>query len=190
MTPSFREDLEFSQGIVRDTCEETIMTMLTGCVNIEKSALPDDRNGIDYWATLRGGARVGIDHKARRRGCSRHWNNGPELAPEIWSVMPGGGGDPKPGWTLDESKETDLVLCTFHPSDSDQAFLIPFQHYRIAFRKYLIPWTKRFRVAIQPNGTWDSQCVFVPAWCVLDAIKEVSATDDPDEGLFNFRVTT
>ena len=181
----FRTDLAFSQGIVRETCEATIMEMLTGCVAIEKSNLPDDRNGIDYWATLRGGARIGIDHKTRRKGCSRHWNNGPELAPEIWAVVPGGRSAPKPGWTLDESKETDLVLCTFDPSDSEQAFLLPYQHYRLAFRKYLISWTTRFRVAIQPNDCWNSECVFVPAWCILDAIKEVSATEDPEWNLFN-----
>lgn len=184
----FGERLEFSKGIVSSTAEATILRAVTGCVSVEKSTIADDRNGNDYWATLRGGAVVGIDHKARETipgGIARFWNTGPELSLEVWSVMPDEANEGKAGWTLDESKRTDMTLHTFDPADSDKYFLLPFQHLRMAFRKNYATWTDgRFKQATQNSGRWKSQCLFVPAWCVLDAIREVSSNGGAEPLLF------
>jgi len=171
---NFGEDLHWSQGQVRDTCEATIRDMLTGCVKIEKTDTETDKSGIDYYATLRRGARVGIDHKARRAGCSKFWKDGhDELALETWSVCPSDECPKgKAGWTLDESKQTDYTLHTFDPADSVNCYLIPFQLLRVSFRKHGRTWCEHFRVEKQCSGGWYSECVFVPIWCVFEAITE------------------
>lgn len=171
---NFGDDLAWSQSQSGKTIEGTIRKMLRGCVGVEKTDVETDKSGIDYYATLRRGARVGIDQKARRAGCGRFWTNGPELALEVWSVRPvpelniGG----VVGWTLDESKQTDYTLHTFDQSDTDQCYLLPFQLLRIAFREHKADWEQNFQVAIQHSDGWDSECIFVPAWCVIDAIRE------------------
>jgi len=120
---------------------------------------------------------VDIDEKTREKGCSQYWNGEPELAPEIWSVMPGGKYDisysqSKIGWTLDENKQTDYVYCTFHKSDTDQVFLLPFLLYRMAFNQKVNEWKATYRTAIQDSGYWESKCVFVPASIVIESIKD------------------
>lgn len=174
----FQKQLEFSQGIVQRTAEETIKTMLCGCVSVSKANIILDKSGIDYIATLRGGATVGIDHKARAAGCKKHWRQGPELALEKWSVVPSENCPTgKPGWTLDESKATDYTLHTFAIEDTFVAYLLPFQLLRVAFRRRINQWWKSFRHELQistrqGSGGWRSECIFVPAFEVLEGIKE------------------
>jgi hypothetical protein len=170
----FSERLEFSKGIVQETDLATIRALIPGCTNIVLSTLEQDRNGTDYVATLRGGATVNIDAKRRDRGASRFWNGEPDLALEDWSVVPINGARGKAGWTLDESKETDLVLFMFDPEDTNECFLMAFQLLRVAFRRNHSEWISRYKDAFQRNPSWRSHCIFVPVSTVLDAIREVS----------------
>ena len=148
--------------------------MLAGCIDVRKSDLEDDRDGIDYIATLRRGAEVFIDHKARDRGCSKFWKRGePELALEKWSVMPSQSCiHGRTGWTLDEAKRTHYTLHTFFPEDSPKAYLLPFQLLRVTFRRHIDQWWARFHHAPQPNNGYTSECLFVPASVVLDGIRQ------------------
>jgi hypothetical protein len=183
MTYDFKERLEFSMGSRKETDAETIMVLLDGCLEVNANDAEGDDNGIDFIATLRGGSKVAIDVKTRQPGCSKFWRNGegePELAIEKWSVMPGGTcGIPlhsaKAGWTVDESKETDLILYTFDPKDSSVAYLLPFQSLRLAARKMIPLWFARHKVDIQTSQSggrmWQSQAVFVPASEVIAAIQ-------------------
>jgi hypothetical protein len=76
----------------------------------------------------------------------------------------------KAGWTVDESKVTDMILYTFDASDCATAFLLPFQSLRMAARRMLKEWRNKFKTDIQTSGGWQSQAVFVPADEVLNAI--------------------
>ena len=161
------------------TAETLIQSWLTGCVSVVASNVADDRNGIDYWATLRRGAVVGIDHKLRDPGCSKFWKLGwPELALEIWSVTPENGKPGATGWTLDEAKNTDYILYTFDPGDSDEAYLVPFQLLRLVFRKHFDEWCAAYHPLPQKSyraatgHSWHSEAVFVPAPVVLDAVRD------------------
>lgn len=167
----FAERLTFSQGQVADTSENTIRQMLSGCVSVDKTDVATDKTGIDYIARLRRGGEVFIDHKARERGCSRYWKRGEELALEMWSVKPEKGRHGVAGWTLDEAKRTHYTLHTFDPSDSQQAYLLPFQLLRVTFRRQYGEWTATFPTATQSSGKWRSECVFVPASVVLDHLR-------------------
>lgn len=183
MTYDFNERLNFSVGARNGTDSETIMSLLDGCSSVRKNDVPGNDKGVDYIATLRGGAEVNIDVKTREAGCSKYWNRAtkePELAIEKWSVMPGGEYETphersSAGWTIDESKVTDMILYTFDERDSQIAFLLPFQSLRIASRRMISHWMKRFKVDVQKsrrNGRmWQSQAVFVPASEVIAAME-------------------
>ena len=177
----FDKQLAFSKGVIAATCEQTIMAMIDGCVQVEKTDVDVDRTGVDYTATLRRGSVVRIDHKARAPGAAKFWNGEPDIALEIWSVLPDGRKGVA-GWTLDERKATEYTLHTYDPSDSTDAYLFPFQLLRIAFRRELKDWMSIYQTAIQSSGKWRSQCMFVPASKVIAAMEramQLSAQHNP-----------
>lgn len=156
------------------------MRLLTGainkCVDIIKTDVDTDKNGgYDYDATLQDGAHVYIDAKAREKGASRYWKNGePELALELWSVVPENGRPGKIGWTLSTKSDVDLILYTFDKADSDMYYLLPFQPLRMAFQKNGPEWVKAYGKKKQTSngGQWKSAACFVPASVVLNAVME------------------
>lgn len=181
----FAAMLKFSRGRRESTDLETIRKMIPGCLSVEKTGERLDRLHVDYVAHLRKGAVLHIDAKARQAGAAQFWirkrkgrgdipNGEPDLALEIWSKKP-----ERCGWTLDESSDTDLILFTFDPEETEAVFLVSFPLLRIAFRQQLKVWTRRF--GIQPQQTpdrfgkvlWESECVFIPAVIVQKAIREV-----------------
>jgi len=179
------DKLAWSRGIARDTDAETIRSMIPGCVSVEQATVELDRKGIDFIATLRRGATINVDIKARAAGVSRYWRAAPlygvvapepELTIEIWSMMPHNGRPGKAGWTLDESKLTDYVLYLFDATDTHEAFLLPFQLLRMATVRNLDAW----RAASPPrhcetnggpdNGGWRTQSIFIQAWAVIESV--------------------
>jgi hypothetical protein len=93
--------------------------------------------------------------------------------------MPGGKfqiNSSKAGWTLDESKKTDMVLYTFSPCDTTVAYLIPFHSLRMAAVRNVVNWRQKYKVDTQETNEgrrgWQSQAVFVPASIVIKAMEE------------------
>lgn len=174
----FDTKMAFSRGVREATDLETIRAMICGCDSVVKANERMDKIGIDYIATLRRGREIYIDAKAREVGCSKFWKNGPEMALETWSVVPENGYPGKVGWTLDEAKQTELVLFTFDPTDHKNCYLVSFQLLRMAFRSYLPEWRNVYQKATQKTpgngGGWRSQCIFVPVYAVYEAINDVS----------------
>lgn len=156
-----------SLGTRKETDIATIASMLDGCVSVAKTDAQLDRLGVDYAATLRGGAQVLIDAKAREKGAKRYWKDGPDVALETWSVCPSERNAGKKGWTLCQSKQTDFILFTFDPIDTDEVFLVSYQLLRTAFARHKEEWMRRFKHARQSSGGWTSECVFVP-WRVVE----------------------
>jgi len=172
---SFAEMLKYSRGVREQSDALTIQAMISGCETVVKTGTADDKAGVDYIATLRGGATVLIDAKTRTAGCSRYWRQGPELALEKWSVLPGGKYSTpqgKTGWTLCETKNVDYILFTFDPSDSVEVFLYPYQLLRMTFRRMLPQWWKTYKKDTQESDGWESQCVFVPESVVWSAMRD------------------
>lgn len=148
------------------------------------ATVQQDRTGIDYFARLRGGAALKVDVKSRQAGARRWWKEGPELALEDWSVIPGGKYSTprdraKIGWTINEASATDLVLYTFNPSDCNDVFLLPFQHLRIAAQTYARRWLRWYEWKLQDSQRWESSALFVPVPVVLDAIRDISIRKRP-----------
>lgn len=119
---------------------------------------------------------VNIDVKRRTQGVGKWWTNraDPELTLEKWSVCPGGTEEERAGWTLDEAKATDYVLYVFDKADTLNAFLLPFQLLRMAFRTHGRAWYGDHKVGrcCTDGGRYETESVFVPASIVLDAVTD------------------
>ncbi len=151
---------------------------IPNCHKIKKTSLAQDKKGVDYVVTLKGGAEILIDAKTREKGCSRYWNYGePELALEIYSVVE----QKKLGWTLSDATGVDYILYTFDKRDSDKYFLLPFQLLRKIFWLNGKKWVKKYGCKTQESDSWHSCAVFVPASKVLaeimNAMKGNAAND-------------
>jgi len=197
MANSFNDDLSFSRGIRETTDMETLRAMIPGCLSVVKTGEDLDRLHIDYVANLRRGAVLHIDGKTRRAGASKFWkqrspgrkgilDSEPDLAIEIWSVKKHRTGKDVPGWTFDESSDTDLILYTFDPSDTNEVVLLSFHLLRIAAIRNYKEWVRNFKITTQQTidkrtGAllWESQCILVPALTIQNAIRCVERTRNP-----------
>ncbi len=172
----FADMLKYSNGVQQATDMETIRALLPGCLSVEKTDTDTDKTGIDYVATLRRNAEVLIDAKTRQPGASKWWKNGaPDIALEIWSVIPENGLTGKTGWTLSEAAQVDYILYTFDPCDCKQVFLYPFQLLRLTFRANINEWSKQYKTGFQSSDGWRSQCLFVPEHVVWRAMRQIVA---------------
>lgn len=177
---SWEQKLTYSFGVRQRTDIETLRALIPGCTGVVKTNRDADKKGVDYIATLRRGAEILIDAKSREAGASRYWQHGdPELALEIYSVKPVPGiHSGKVGWTLNEASDVDMIFYTFAQRDTDNVYLLPFQHLRMAFIQNFSAWSRTYRRKEQETEKgrlyWRSECIFVPADAVLRAIDSVS----------------
>lgn len=177
---SFSEQLEFSKTRLQGSPIAAITEMIPGCMSVDVATETEDRSGIDYWATLKSGRRIGIDSKTRRPGCSSLWRSTePELAIERWSVFYRDKDRRNVvGWTLDQKKKTEMVLFTFDKTDTPFCYLVGFQHLRKAFimagKHWLRMYGPLFFQLQPPDFRYRSASLFVPASEVLRVISQVS----------------
>lgn len=185
----FDERLAFS--LTRGDCgvEALIRERFAKIVQLDKLRSTSADSGVDYIAHLDQGAMIRIDLKTRGTGAAAHWQCGADgrliedLALETWSSIPMGTSG-HVGWTRDASKQTDYTLHVFDPAESLAAYLLPFQLLRSAFLKHSGVWCSNYKVGKQPNQRngrfWHSECVFVPAPVVLDAVRAEMEFARPD----------
>lgn len=173
MKYDFAERFKFSQGKRGERDAEILRNAIPNCVDVRKTDEETDKKGVDYIATLSGGAEIGIDVKARDKGVSKYWQNGKEdLVLEVWSVYPDGINEGKIGWTLSDKTNVDFILYTFDEEDSNKYYLLPYQLLRMAFMKHGREWVKRYGLKKSESGKWYSQAVFVPITEIFTAINQ------------------
>ena len=173
-TYDFDERLAFSKARRQDSDLDTLRAMFPASATVTKTDEDEDRAGTDYIVTLRRGARIRVDAKARDRGCCKFWRAGPEVALETWSVLPTVAKPGRVGWTLDESKEIDLILFTFDQADHEFAYVRPLPLLRETFRRNYRRWRNSCASAKQDSGGWQSECIFVPLVVLDMAIEAMS----------------
>ena len=177
MSWNFEERLAFSQGKRGERDAKILKQAIQNCIDVRKTDEATDRKGVDYIAILEGGAELGIDVKARGKGCSKYWKNGHEdLLLETWSVCPDENNKGKIGWTLSDKTNVDYILFTFDEEDSNKYYLLPYQPLRMAFQRNKQEWLEKYKFTTlisttkKSGRTWRSQAVFVPVDEVLIAI--------------------
>ncbi len=178
MIHDFRQKLEFSLGERQIFDANALKMCFPNCVEVIKTNDETDRRGIDYVARLSGNALINIDAKTREKGASRFWRyHEPELALEIWSVIPTSTNAGKCGWTVNDSSQVDYILYTFDKTDTDKFYLLPFQLLRTAFIHNKNLWCNKYVQKTQYSRDWQSEAVFVPASVVISEIsKQMTGT--------------
>lgn len=162
--------LEYSLSAQQQFDIYLLMNYIPHCISIRKTSVEEDRKGVDYVAVLQNGAEILIDAKTREPGSKRYWKHGEaELALEIWSVVE----REKIGWTLNNSTNVDYILYRFDRKDWDKFYFIPFQLLRKAFWENGPKWVETYVRKKQKSNSWTSECVFVPASIVLDAVSKI-----------------
>lgn len=172
MTWNFEERLAFSNSERGKRDAEILRNVIPNCIDVKKTDEEIDRKGVDYIATLSGGAEIGIDVKARDKGVSKYWRNGKEdLVLEVWSVYPDKKNGGKIGWTLSDKTNVDFILYTFDEEDTNKYYLLPYQLLRMAFKHNGRAWLEEYGTKYAYSKTWKTQNIFVPAHVVMEAIK-------------------
>lgn len=166
----FLKDLEYSMGERERFDIDLLKRVIPNTVSVHKTDVFMDKKGIDYVVRLEGGALINVDAKTRRS--VQFVDGSPELALELWSVVPRNGNGGKAGWTWNTETNVDLILYTFPSHLWNKFYLFPFQHLRMAFVRNGKQWLKAYRHSVQKNGAWDSACLFVPAYEVVRAVSE------------------
>lgn len=153
----------------------TLRAYFPDVADVKKTDAAYDKRGIDYIVTLKSGAKIGVDVKTREKGCSRYWENGPEIALETWSQKWPDYEDRqnKVGWTIDTNKRCHYVMFKFDPSDSTIVYILPFQQLNMAFRRNKDVWYSTYHHAYQTQAqaNYESECIFVPVDVVIEAVK-------------------
>ena len=158
----WQDKLSFSQSKI-DLDMRLIKNYFPRCVNVKKTDIETDKQGIDYIATLDDGAKIFIDAKTREKGAKRFWKHGvPEIALEIYSNTE----EKKLGWTLSGSTKAHYILYTFDAAGSDKFYIFPFQILRKVFFENGKCWIEKYGKKLQESDSWHSQAVFVPD-CVV-----------------------
>lgn len=169
-----RADIEKSateQAIKLD--KAIIRKIFPDCKKIIVTGIEVDDLGIDYTAVLENGRQVRVDIKKRSKGCSKFWRQGPELQIEIWSNVE----YRHVGWSVDDTKKTDLIIYVFDRFDYDRFYVFDARLLRKTIMIYGREWYKKYKSAYQYNKadgkSWRSQCMFVPAGVVVSAMQEL-----------------
>lgn len=138
---NFREDLQMSYESCQLAIDEkTLKNYFKFAESVEKTESDEDKTGIDYYVNLRGGKKIGVDVKTRRRGTAKYWKNGcPELVIELWSQAYSSRFDErnKIGWTIDYKKRCQYIMYKFDAEECDKVFIFPFEQLLITTYKYM-----------------------------------------------------
>lgn len=153
-----------------------------------KATQHEDKHGTDYWIDRKHGMPpVSIDLK-NREFCPIERFGSDDVCIETTSVYSGPGKAPftencrtKPGWTVDETKRTDLLVYTWpHPADLFGAprlryWILYFPFLCSASQKYWRQWAETFKERATPNKGYQTLNIYVPRIVVAAAIREFTA---------------
>jgi hypothetical protein len=104
-----------------------------------------------------------------------------DLALETFSDI----GRSVPGWSRDETKQTDYICWYFETTG--RTVLMPFPMLCAVFMEKWQEWRETYRPRIQNSGRWRSECIFVPRSVIWEAITQNSilVTDYLNKKKFN-----
>ncbi len=165
---NFDNQMRMSEGIGREQdTEGFILSRFPNAINVQRATQSEDRNGTDYWITMRSGEVESLDLKARKKDFSASNPKKDDLALEVWSVL-----NKNVGWTRDTSKRTNWIMWKWN--DTKRYMLLPFPWLCSVFERKWQEWIKQYYAPIQDTVDnrgklrWQSQCVFVPRQTLWD----------------------
>jgi len=146
MVHSFNDDFRFSDtpaayALVRMACK----TYLPDCVGLKRASYAEDRAGVDFWAHMADGARIGIDLKLRRKDYGARYGKPLDCVVELDCAGSN-------GW-LNKAGGAPLIL--FAASDTGRYFMVPADKLRAAVVTGLARWIASGQVhELKTTSTW------------------------------------
>jgi hypothetical protein len=176
----FDERYEYSNRSSVDRCVVNyLINTIPNCIGIKRADKHNDRRGIDYWLLRNGVRPIAVDMK--------HYSYDPidrygvdTICIETTSVYTGPHTPPwldeyriKPGWTIDASKETDLVVYTFPQANGTRRFWMAyFPILCLVANKYWRYWARQYGEYAAMNVGYMTLSVHPPREVVVSAMQE------------------
>jgi len=122
----FTDLMKFSEGVDTESgILDHILDSIPGASRIVRATKEEDKNGTDYWIHREHRLpSVSVDVKHRTVCPIEKWGSN-DACIETCSVYKNGKRE-KIGWTLDETKRTDLVVYTWPASNGRRYWIAPF----------------------------------------------------------------
>lgn len=193
----FWERLQFSEGVeVTQKILAHLLDHVAAGREIVRATETQDRNGTDYWIRrYHGLPDISIDMK-NREFCPIERFGSDDVCIETCSVYRGPVARPwrdsqryKPGWTLDETKRTDLICFTWpHSADlfgemRQRFWILYFPHLCRAALAHWREWAARYGERPAANEGYVTLCVYVPRPVVAAAIRGLTNGVTAEGGL-------
>lgn len=173
--PNFKADLAFSESIDDSIVFDALRRAFGGAVESirREKDLALQRRGVDYWVRFQCGTERGVDLKLCRYDDSRVGTKmkQPRTVPvELWSDVAKG----KPGWSVDDKKQTDYILILY--ADSLRGMLFEYRTYRAACQLYAQAWGKMCFTHSSENRGWTSHVAYPTLQQFREALLSITHT--------------
>lgn len=176
----FDERLAFSEGVISECLMDRIVSALPTSTGYEKAALADDRSGTDYWLHRKKGLRsLSIDLK-NRGFCPIEKFGSDDACIETTSVYQGPNGKSwndkfrrKPGWTIDEKKETDYIVYTWPEGTARRYWIVPYPFLQAASIRCWRQWAIKYGEKPAANPRYVTLSVYPPRKVIAKAMRSL-----------------
>lgn len=184
----FTERLQFSEGVgLTEEMLRHVLEHVPAATGYRKAKQHEDKSGTDWWIDRKHGLPpVSIDLK-NREICPIKLYGSDDICIETCSVYKGERRPPytdnlrtKSGWTIDDTKRTDLVIYTW-PHAADllggkrlRYWILYFPFLCSAAQKHWRDWAGIYRERATPNVGYVTLNTYVPRIVVAAAIREFS----------------
>ena len=146
MIHSFNEDFRFSDTpAAYDLVNRVCKAELPYCIGVKRASHFEDKAGVDFWAHMPDGSRIGIDLKLRRKDYGARYGKPLDCVVELDCAG-------SHGWL---NKAGGAALILFAASDTGRYFMIAADELRAAVITGLPRWIAAGRV---------HECVFQRSW--------------------------
>jgi hypothetical protein len=181
MTHDFLAQLEFSEGVeLSETVLQHLLDSIPGGYAIEKANKQEDKQGTDYWIQRRNLPPISVDVKHRSFDPIKKFGTD-DACIETTSVYCGPPKPPwsdqfrkKPGWSIDASKRTDLVVYTWPTTSGMRRFwILYFPHLCCAVQKHWRMWAARYGERPAYNNGYLTLSVYPSRTEIVRAMRDI-----------------
>lgn len=174
MIYDFVEQLNFSNGVeLSDSLLGHIVASIPRATGHRAATKDEDLSGTDVWIDRRDLPPVSVDFKHRSFCPIDRWGKD-DACIETCSVFRDGKRI-KPGWTLDKTKRTDLVVYTWPAANGQRRFWIlwfPFLCQAATLNHHV--WNHIYGEMPTSNNGYQTLNIYVPRIVIAKAMKSLS----------------
>lgn len=176
----FLKCLNDSKGVeLGADVEELLLRMIPGSVTVKRATNKEDREGTDLWILRRKLPAVSVDLKVRTFDPIERFGSD-DACIETTSVYSGKHSPPwedrfreKVGWTLNETKRTDLVLYTWPTKNGLRFWAMYFPWLCVAAKKHWRHWVEKYKERPAKNKGYLTLNVYPPRKEIAQAVGNV-----------------